>query len=614
MAGARSRRGAFVAAAAMVSAAGVALACAGRVDVGFYYDDYHMVRPWTAIDLHRVWYGPWDPTGIESAFFRPLTAMLFAARFDLFGLNSATMHAVSVAGHALCALLVALVLAREQAHRGVALFGAWIYAIHPLFPYSQVSWLTNQMHLTQSAIVLAALLVWQSVRERGLGWWLPIAALAVGSFLVKEDGVMLLPALGALTLLRVWLLQRPAPRRWVLLALAAMATTAALVAFRHDRLGRLGGYGAISLEQGVTNLRKGIEQAVFLWPTTRIWQAVAAGVGIAAALTGAAAAWRSRARIVAAAALLVAAALALTIPAAFSSRVSYSVLAWQGLASGVAIAALALGAGAAIARRDRHAGWLIALGLLLALAFNLPFVFVSKREQFHLLALGAVLAMSGAAQAVLPGVSSIMRRRAAWAVAVAATAPFLAGARHLGADFLPCAPPVLAADREARGWWVVPDEMRGWLDEKAARCAAGQSLPALTELPLIVWGLHEEQRDESGVFRWTADQAVHLVREDAAALTLAMRRPDATASAPVRVTIEDGRAARTVTLDSGEWTYATVTLERGVRSRLRRGHLVVLTVDRWFVPAVRDPRSADLRRFGVQLRVGAASGSFLRLP
>src|SRR5205823_1166285 len=128
----------------LLAALGLMAVYKGRVAMGLYYDDYHFVRPWPGLDLRRVWFGSWDPTGIESVFYRPLTAWLFAGRFWLFGINATAIHVASLMGHAFCALLLGWFLRREHAPRSIAALGVWTYAVYPVFPHAQVSWLTNQ--------------------------------------------------------------------------------------------------------------------------------------------------------------------------------------------------------------------------------------------------------------------------------------------------------------------------------------------------------------------------------------------------------------------------------------------------------------------------------------
>src|SRR5262249_50193004 len=126
--------------------------------------------------------------------------------------------------------------------------------------------------------------------------------------------------------------------------------------------------------------------------------------------------------------------------------------------------------------------------------------------------------------------------RAAAAIGLcAATVPLCGLARHMAADFLPCAPPVVEADNAARTYWVVPAEIKAWLSDKAAGCNLGRQPSGLTTLDRVSWGLYDEQRDGDMSYRWSADVAVFILRETATAMVLALRRPDASAERPVRV-------------------------------------------------------------------------------
>jgi len=603
----------LVLALATAAGIGIALAYGWMGDVGFHYDDFHLVRPWSAIEWRRAWLGSWDPTGIEPVFYRPLTAAWYAVRFHWFALNATAMHALSLVGHAACAMLLGWLLRREGATVRLAAFGAWTYAVHPAMPYAQVSWLTNQMHLAQSLVVVGALLVWQVARDRHAGWWTPIAALAVMAFLIKEDGIMLLPVIAALTALRVWVLGARAPRAWVLLAVAALCLLVGLVALRDARLGRLGGYGTPEFRAIVPNYVKGIQSAFFLWPTTRTWQAVASVITCAALLVALGLTRRRPGRLplkLAGAALVV--ALSLNVPAAFRSSVSYSVVAWQGLASGAALTLLVLGLGVALWHGLRVQLFLLAAGLAVALGFDLPFVFVSKREQYHLVGLGSALAIAGAASAIGSLAARPRRRAVAWVALVAATLPFPFLARHLARDFLSCSGPVLRADQIAKGWWVVPLEVKEWIDLKAQRCAAGLGPSRVTDLPVVAWDVYPEPvPGEPGSARWTSERPVALFARDAVSATLELRRPDAAPDRLVRVTTSSSGGTQVLMLDSAAWRRVTVRFSPGPLAWLRHAQRVDLLVEPWFVPGARDPTSRDLRRHGVQWRIlaiGEAAG------
>jgi hypothetical protein len=63
---------------------------------GFYYDDYHFVRPYPAHEVRAAFHGPWDASGIETPYYRPLTICVYAARFAVLGLNAPAYHVLSL--------------------------------------------------------------------------------------------------------------------------------------------------------------------------------------------------------------------------------------------------------------------------------------------------------------------------------------------------------------------------------------------------------------------------------------------------------------------------------------------------------------------------------------
>ncbi|HJR61482.1 MAG TPA: hypothetical protein VJ813_18890 [Vicinamibacterales bacterium] len=592
---------AFTAVAVIVAAAGALLVYGGQIDTGLYYDDYHFLRPVHELELRRVWFGSWDPTGIESPFFRPITAWLFALRFWAFGLNTLALHAVSIAGHVLCAACVGWLLRREGAPTGVSLMGAWLYAVHPLFPYAQVSWLTNQMHLAESLVVILALLTWQSVRDRPARWSVALLPLAVTAFLIKEDAVMLLPILLALTMQRGWLVDSTQWKRVVMMLPVVTLALATLIGFRHQRLGQLGGYGVPGLEQAQAQFWKGLDAALLLWPTRTPWQAVAGLIAISAlAVALARGNWKGN-KVVAliwCAAIVI---LSTRLPALFLG-IAYPLIAWQGIAGGVVIAATLTGAGVAATRQLHQPVLIMMTGLVITLGFNLPFALVSKREQYHLVALGAVLLLAGSVDALRTAAGRVSRY--VLPVAVLASLPLALLARTQAAAFQPCAPGVLSTDGEASGWWALPGEIRAWLPQKKQRCEAGLSPSSIAELPVVSWGLYDEERGADGEpYRWTSDRVVLLLRPDARSVAFAFRSPDASRSAPVRIRVRGGSRTAELTLDSIDWQYMTVRLSGGALTTLRSAHRVDVSITPWFVPAVRDPRNADLRRLGVHFRM-----------
>ncbi len=589
-------------AAILLATSGLLLVYTGHIATGLYYDDYHFVRPWPWLDLRRVWFGSWDPTGIESVFYRPLTAWLFAARFWLFGINTTAMHVVSVLGHGLCALLLGWFLRREHAPRPIAALGVWTYAVYPVFPHAQVSWLTNQMHLAESMVVITALIWWQGLRAAPPLRWLTLACLTVIAFLIKEDGAMLPSVLLALTIAHSLADGRANVRRLTAIGVGAVVLTVGLAAFRYERLQALGGYGVPSLGGGYANLLKGIEGALFLWPTRRPWQAVSSCIAIASIVTALTLARQRSAhwRLVAAS-LATIGVLGLNVATLLLPR-PYPLVTVQGVASGLAMSVLIVGLGSAVWRRDRSSIYLLAVGTLIVLGFNAPFVLVSKREQFHLLGLGAVVAFTGGSSALLSSV------RPSWRVAAVAVL-FLTSSsygllsRQLAGDFCPCNPSVLAADQEAHSWWIVPDEVRGWLGTKAQTCTEHHEAPALVNTAAIVWGTHNVQDEHNGMTRWVSDYSVVLLRGGTRTITVGFRRLDAAPSHPVSIEMKSSGMPAFLTLNSADWQFVTIKLRPTLLSWVRCGERVDIGVNDWFVPAVLEPSSQDLRRLGAEFRI-----------
>jgi hypothetical protein len=584
-----------------IAATGTLAVYFGLWSAGFHYDDYHFVRPLSLIELRRVWYGSWDPSGAEAVFFRPLTAWWFAARFWLLGLNAPALHLLSLAGHVVCAVLLGWLLHREGVPTWLTWLGAGIYATHPVMPHAQVAWLTNQMHLAASLGVLIALLCWQTAR-RGRAWaWPAVAFIGAIVFLIKEDTIMLLPAVALMSIEAVGFRQW---RKWLWVTGGAVALVLVLVLFRFDRLGELGGYGTPDLAQASGNFWKGLKAALLLWPTRNPWQAVAAASAIVSIAVGVLLGWQRPGRwwfLIAGTG--VAGLLATKLPA-FALERPYPLLTAQALSSATVTSLLLVGLGAAVWRRDRLSLRLLLIGVTVVVCFNLPFVLVSKREQYHLLALGAVIALSGAANAVVNAAGR--KAKLLIGLLVVALLPLPVLAREQAADFAPCGQTVLDGDVGSREWWVVPSEIKFWFDAKATACKAGQPPPAIVALPIVWWGLYEEKSDGE-TFRWSSDHAVALLSRDVSQITVALRRPDASSAKPVHVELAGGARPISVELASPEWSFATIELPRNLLAWLRDGRRLEIIVREWFVPAVLDPHASDLRRFGVQVRVAASA-------
>jgi hypothetical protein len=518
---------------------------------GLDYDDYHFLRPYSRAEVLATFQGPWDLSGVMVKFYRPLTIVFYAARFELFGLNAPAHHATSLALFSLVAILTGW-LAHGFTGRATASVVAVLAVVcHPPMPYSLVAWVTNQMHLVQTVVVLAALVWWHWVRARHCVWWLPLLAFAVAAFMVKEDGVMLLPAI--LTLHAVTRrviepeLQR-APRMFVGLALLLVC---ALVVWRSQALGELGGYGRPTLHAAWVNFTRGLNGIFRLVPADRPWQPVASAFATILPLV-ALASWR-----------------------------------W-------------------ITRGAR--GCLLA-GAAIALLFNLPFVFVTKAEQLYLVGIGACVTLTGASIAMLDLAS---RTRMARPLTSVVAAVLLAGllslaavARDISRDYEPFGPIVLSHDDIVLTWGLVPPELRDYLTlKRVAGASARVSSNPVDEVSQITFGVHGRETSPEGVpYRWMSGPRAEIhVRANARSVTIPLRHPIEAFREPTRARIEaDGRLADDLALGTPEWRMATIPLLSADVPRVSRMHRIRITIDHAWRPSEIIPGSTDERVLALQI-------------
>ena len=144
-------------------------------------------------EVRGSFHGSWDTTWVMVPFYRPLTVAFHAVRFELLGLDARRHHALSLTLFACCAALVGWLALRITGRLRPGINATVLYASHPAMPYSLVAWVTNQMHLIETVTVLLALAWWHVVRGRSVAWWLPLLGLGAAAFLIKEDGIMLIP-------------------------------------------------------------------------------------------------------------------------------------------------------------------------------------------------------------------------------------------------------------------------------------------------------------------------------------------------------------------------------------------------------------------------------------
>jgi len=505
---------------ALVSLLAVGATYFGAWSLGLWWDDYVALRPWRPEDVAAAFTGSWDRWDVWPVFYRPLSVAWYALSFEMFGLHALPMHVVSLVGLAAAAWLTGLFAWRETGAPMVGMAAAALYGTHPAVALAQGTWLFLQNHLLCTLIVLATLLSWQKRRARpALAAWWPLFALAFTGFLVQEDMIMLAPVLLVLQFIRARTVNDvPGPDGR--LVIVAIGFAVCLVAGRWVVLGELGGLGFPSVPALVANGVRGLVRTAVLLEIPPEGIGVFASAGLA--LTTSAGVW-----------------LATRAPR-------------------TPVAAL------------------LATGVCLAAAFSAPLVFASSWSRFHLVALGAILALAasaGAARQALPVT------RARWpAIWIGVLAVMLGAAARPDATHPGCSEPMLWSDtRVLEDWPQVPAHVRSWLAAKPAACAQGDVASLTSSIDLAVWIVDDPSGtlDHANETGGAGTRVVALVTKHARVLALDVRA--APGQGPVHIRIAASGAAPSTVVASDEWLPLTVPLSPGWRTRLRDMHRVDLT-------------------------------------
>jgi len=151
----------------------------------------------------------WFFTHEYAANYHPLTWLSHLLDVQLFGLDPAGHHLVSVALHALNAVLVFLLLRRllgaGQRREPLAALGAALFALHPLRVES-VAWASERKDLLCALFFLLALLAYLRHAERPGPWRYAAVLLATALALLAKPMAVTLPCV--MVLLDLWPLRR----------------------------------------------------------------------------------------------------------------------------------------------------------------------------------------------------------------------------------------------------------------------------------------------------------------------------------------------------------------------------------------------------------------------
>jgi len=159
------------------------------------FDDLHLVRTFSGSELAAAWTGHWDPDGLETPGFRPLSLAFNHARAALFG-ERVVGHRHAVA--ALFALFLALLvpLGRRLDLETGAAVAAGLVMLFTRYSAYHLVWITDGNHALQGLAFVGAALLLVDGLAQGSRARLGYSRLAIALGLcVREDTLAALPAL-----------------------------------------------------------------------------------------------------------------------------------------------------------------------------------------------------------------------------------------------------------------------------------------------------------------------------------------------------------------------------------------------------------------------------------
>ena len=160
----------------------------------FALDDFGLLNEavrqgrWNFLATSDYWAGF---EGLRSGLYRPLTTLLLAGEFRLWGENPVLFHASNIVVHTANSVLVYMLVLRLGGKTVGGLAGI-LFAVHPIHTEAVAS-LGGRADLLASLGVLTAL--WLGLRARARGGWSRSAVLALGFGLLAKEGAVVLPGL-----------------------------------------------------------------------------------------------------------------------------------------------------------------------------------------------------------------------------------------------------------------------------------------------------------------------------------------------------------------------------------------------------------------------------------
>lgn len=149
--------------------------------------------------------------------YRPFYIILYAVEYQLWNLNPTGYHVVNLLLHAANALVVYLLLCSLLSNRNISLFGAILFAIHPVHT-ENVAWIKETTTLLSSLFMFSALFCYLRYREFKASRYLLISIMLFSFSLLSKETSIVFPLL--IAMIDIYLFKRDALQRgwgsWIL--------------------------------------------------------------------------------------------------------------------------------------------------------------------------------------------------------------------------------------------------------------------------------------------------------------------------------------------------------------------------------------------------------------
>ncbi len=181
------------------------------LDAPFHHDTLHLVRAYSLDELLNAWRGKWDPDGIETPGFRPLTTLFYHLEARLLG-ESPKAHRIFLIG--LFSLFLTLAVALASLCFGISFRQgvlAGLFSFLHIDNFIHYTWISDGIHLVCEICTIGSILALLLFLEKK--HWLFLAAsffLVAAGLFTRESGLVAYPLL-VLFGLAYWLHRRPEP-------------------------------------------------------------------------------------------------------------------------------------------------------------------------------------------------------------------------------------------------------------------------------------------------------------------------------------------------------------------------------------------------------------------